>query len=688
MKLRTKMFIEFLSTIIFASSLVGIIVSMLIISSERSSAEKILALKTREAALMISNHLESYKSNVDRVALFVESLLGASATQDNTQKSLDQLLASISPPAQAGFIMTFEETNAPSAAIYTWINGKIQKNELSVTEEEQYVRLLRPLLVSEQSSLFGSNLISAPTKKTQNSALYIRALRLNGRVTGAVGAVIDIEPLMVILSNLNAAPESEAMLFSPEGIIAATNPTTTATPNTELKAFWETLKPGENLSFYSPVPKRILQAFYTLEPIALSSTKTHWSLLLSTPGYEVLTNALTLIRLLVVYFGLAVAAIAGAMIFLIQKRVKSIIVITKRLESFSNLDFRSDKSKQWIASLSDEIGDMARSLGGLQSNLVGMLASISDESNTFMQSSQNLAALSQETVTSTQKVSVSVQNATALSASNMSSLENARIKATEVARASLSTAQTSQESAKTAGTTLSIGKEVLEEVQGVVLRIENVGVKSNESRETLQRVSQSVSAITRFVSTITGIADQTNLLALNAAIEAARAGDAGRGFAVVADEVRKLAEESSLASKEIEKLINTLQNESLSADTTTQEMNAILSETIQIANNAGEKLNKSITQIDILGSVIQNIAATAEQQATLSDEMTNMVNQVTQHTLNVSESLNMIKDSTEETSKGSTQVAQEAQAMTFGVDRLRELVERFVLDSPDTRELP
>ena len=71
----------------------------------------------------------------------------------------------------------------------------------------------------------------------------------------------------------------------------------------------------------------------------------------------------------------------------------------------------------------------------------------------------------------------------------------------------------------------------------------------------LALLNEKAANINQVVTTITKVADQTNLLSLNAAIEAEKAGEHGRGFAVVATEIRRLADQTAVATYDIEQMV-------------------------------------------------------------------------------------------------------------------------------------
>lgn len=73
----------------------------------------------------------------------------------------------------------------------------------------------------------------------------------------------------------------------------------------------------------------------------------------------------------------------------------------------------------------------------------------------------------------------------------------------------------------------------------------------------IREKSENINAV---VTTITKVADQTNLLSINAAIEAEKAGEYGRGFLVVAREIRRLADQTAVATLDIENMVRLMQD--------------------------------------------------------------------------------------------------------------------------------
>jgi methyl-accepting chemotaxis protein len=164
------------------------------------------------------------------------------------------------------------------------------------------------------------------------------------------------------------------------------------------------------------------------------------------------------------------------------------------------------------------------------------------------------------------------------------------------------------------------------------------------------QIETSASQISQIIGVIDEIAFQTNLLALNAGVEAARAGDAGKGFAVVASEVRALAQRSAGAAKEIKTLIGA---------STSQ-----VKDGVNLVGRTGEALSAIAGRVSEINSLMHEISASAQEQATALGQVNTAVHQMDQTT---QQNAAMVEQST----AASHSLKQEAIELTHLVGRFR-----------------
>ncbi|MDN3650656.1 methyl-accepting chemotaxis protein [Reinekea marina] len=225
------------------------------------------------------------------------------------------------------------------------------------------------------------------------------------------------------------------------------------------------------------------------------------------------------------------------------------------------------------------------------------------------------------------------------------------------------------ESAAVAERSVAIAKKGADVVQATINGMDNIREQIQETSKRIKRLGESSQEIGDIVSLINDIADQTNILALNAAIQASMAGDAGRGFAVVADEVQRLAERSSAATKQIEALVKTIQNDTNEAVISMEQTVAEVVRGARLAQDAGVALEEIESVSKNLADLIQNISNAARQQASSAGHISN--------------TMNVIQEITSQTSAGTTATAKSIGNLAQLANDLQSSVAGFKLPEND-----
>jgi methyl-accepting chemotaxis protein len=152
-------------------------------------------------------------------------------------------------------------------------------------------------------------------------------------------------------------------------------------------------------------------------------------------------------------------------------------------------------------------------------------------------------------------------------------------------------------------------------------------------------LSEKAGNINQVVTTITKVADQTNLLSLNAAIEAEKAGEYGRGFSVVAVEIRRLADQTAVATYDIEQMVKEIQS-AVSAgvmgmDKFSEEVRRGMGEVQRV----GGQLSQIIHQVQALAPRVESVNEGMQAQATGAEQITVALGQLSEAAQQTVESL-------------------------------------------------
>jgi methyl-accepting chemotaxis protein len=160
----------------------------------------------------------------------------------------------------------------------------------------------------------------------------------------------------------------------------------------------------------------------------------------------------------------------------------------------------------------------------------------------------------------------------------------------------------------------------------------------------LGTIRSKAARINSVVTAITKVADQTNLLSLNASIEAEKAGEAGAGFAVVAREIRRLADQSAVATLDIEQIVEEMQEAVASGVAEMQGFADAVQGGIGAAEAIQGQFGEIIERVESIAPRYETVQQGMQNQSVGAKQISDAMWQLTETARQTSDSVNDLND--------------------------------------------
>ncbi len=346
------------------------------------------------------------------------------------------------------------------------------------------------------------------------------------------------------------------------------------------------------------------------------------------------------------FAGLAVLATARLVARTITRPIREAADVAARVAA-------GDLTARVVGGGSGEAGQLLRAVEAMTGDLRSLIGRIQKSSIALMSTATEIAATSRQ-----QGEAVSDYGA---------STSEAAAAVKEISATSLELLKAMNEVNLVAAHTAEMAGDGQDSLAGMGRSMRQLADSTTSIGSKLSVISERAGHINLAVTTIAKVADQTNLLSINAAIEAEKAGEYGLGFLVVAREIRRLADQTAVATLDIERMV--------------KEMQYSVSAGVMEMDKFSDQVRRGVDEVAQIGDQLGKIIAAVQGLTGRFDQVNEGMRVQSQGAEQIREAMIRLSEGAHQTSTSLREFNKATDHLREAVGGLKDEVSRFTIDS-------